>query len=367
VPSEIQRLVDELVTEMRSGSAPAYRAAMKRLADTARAGGPESLRAAVDALAPLLPGLGGDFAMTAVLAGACVEWGASPMALADVLPRRASEAMMLNESVPEFWGKAAPGRPLPEPVSASTGRLVGTLTGATRWRRGVDKNTMTRIALSWFDMEHWLKALITVMRDAGFRAAVPGDVKAELREHAAAVAHRSQSAAWVGALAAVLDDEPLEVIDPRTQRGYALTMSGVGDNGQLHILLADRLVGNPGQGLVAGDRPARSWVEAATGGNPRLGPADPAIRCFRLFDGQGAYVSPEGVPADIGLLDGTRVLVLHPPNGHYALQVGRVFEDMMPNLRLDRILEPAETERRIARLAPAVENDLMAGWRTAPA
>ncbi|MFJ6650774.1 hypothetical protein ACIQPS_34680 [Streptomyces sp. NPDC091290] len=282
------------------------------------------------------------------------------MALVDVLPQRASEAMMLNEVVPEFWEKAARGRSLPEPVSASTHQLVRTLTGLARWRRGVDKNTMTRIAMSWFDMEHWLKALITVMADAAFRAAVADDVKVELREHAAAVAHRSQRAAWVGALAAVLDDEPLIVIDPRTHRGYAVTMSGVGDNGQLHILLADRLVGDPGQGLVAGERPARSWVEAATSGNPRLGPDAPAIRCFRFFDGQGAYIRPEGVPADIGSVDGTRVLVLHPPHGNYAPSVGRVFEHMMPALRLDRILEPLETQRWLAQLAPTVENGLLA-------
>ncbi|MFG2480502.1 hypothetical protein [Streptomyces fagopyri] len=333
---------------------------MNQLADTAREGGPERLTAAVEALAPILVGLGGDFAMTAVLAGACVEWGASPMALADVLPRRASEAMMLNEAVPEFWDKAAHGRPLPEPVSASSPQLVRTLTGLTRWRRGMDKNTMTRMAMSWFDMEDWLKPLITVMADAGFRAAVPDDVKAELREHASAVAHRSRRAAWVDALAAVLDDEPLVVIDPRTRQGYALTMSGVGDNGQLHILLADRLVGDPGQSLVVGDRPSRSWVEAATDGDPHLGPDDPAIRLFRLFDGRGTYIGPEGVPADIEPLDGTRVIVLHPPNGNYALGLGRVFEHMTPTLRLDRILEPAETEHWLARLAPAVENDLMA-------
>ncbi|WP_317442670.1 hypothetical protein [Streptomyces collinus] len=360
MPSEIPRLVGDLVTQMTSGSAPAYRTAMKRLAQAARAGGPETLTATVEALAPLLPGLSGDFAMTAVLAGACVEWGASPMALAEVLPRRASEAMMFNGVVPELWDKAARGRPLPEPESASAEDLVRTLTGPRRWRRGVDRNTMTRIAKSWFDMEDWLKALITVMADADFRAVVPDDVKAELREHAAAVAHRSQRAAWAGALAAVLDEEPLVVVDPRTHQGYALTMSGVGDNGQLHILLADRLVGDPGHGMVAGDRPARSWVEAATSGNPRLSPDAPAIRRFRLFDGQGAYVGPEGVPADIAPLDGTRVLVLHPPNGDYALGVGRVFEHMTPTLRLDRILHPAETKRWLARVAPAVENDLMA-------
>ncbi|MEU1529950.1 hypothetical protein [Streptomyces fagopyri] len=109
-----------------------------------------------------------------------------------------------------------------------------------------------------------------------------------------------------------------------------------------------------------GDRPARSWVEAATGGDPHLGPDDPAIRRFRLFDGKGTYISPEGVPADIEPLDGTRVLILHPPNGNYALSLGRVFEHMTPALRLDRILEPAETEYWLARLAPADENDLMA-------
>ncbi len=337
---------------MKSGSGPGYQSAIARLADHARAGGPERLTAAVEALAPLLPGLGGDYAMTAVLAGACVEWGASPMGLADVLPRRACEAMMLNEAVPELWARAARGRPLPQPVSASTQELVRTLTRATRWRRGADKETRTRIAMSWFDMGFWLKPLITVMTDAAFRAAVPDDVKAELRAHAAAVAHRSQRAAWVHSLASVLDDEHLVVIDPGTQRGYALTMSGIGDNGQLHILLADRLPG--------ADRPARSWVEAATSGDPRLSRDNPAIRAFRLFDGHGNHLSPEGIPADIEPLDGTRVLTLHPPNGTYASATGRVFERMLPTLRLDRPLEPAETEHWLTRLTPAAETDLPA-------
>lgn len=66
------------------------------------------------------------------------------------------------------------------------------------------------------------------------------------------------------------------------------------------------------------------------------------------------------IPADIAPLDGTRVLILRPPNGNYALSLGRVFEHMTPALRLDRILEPAETEHWLARSAHAVENDLMA-------
>jgi hypothetical protein len=345
---------------MRSGSARGYQRALSRLGDTARAGGPASLTAAVEALAPWLPGLAGDFAKTAVLAGACVEWGGSPMALADVLPQRAAEAMMLNGLVPGCWAEAAPGRPLPEQVSASTKQLVQALVTLARPKGRPDKEDMTRIAMSWFDMEDWLKALITVLGHGPFRAAVPTEVKAELREYAAAVADRSQRAAWVRDLAAVLDDEPLVVLNPRARRGYALTMSGVGDNFQLHTLLADRLIGDSDQDMVPGVRPDRSWVEAATDADPYLGPDNPALRRFRLFDGHGAYVCPEGVPADIKPLDGTRVLVLHPPNGDYGMGVGRVFQNMIPTLNLDRVLGPDEAEFWLTSIAPAVENDFMA-------
>jgi hypothetical protein len=318
------------------------------------------LTAAVGALAPWLPGLSGDFAKTAVLTGTCVEWGGSPMALAGVLPQRAAEAMMLNDLVPGCWAEATAGRPLPEPVSASTKQLVQALVTLARRRGRPDKGDMTRIAMSWFDMEDWLKALITVLGDGPFRAAVPTEVKAELREYAAAVADRSQHAAWVRDLAAVLDDEPLVVLDPRARRGYALTMSGVGDNFQLHTLLADRLIGDPDRGLVPGVRPDPSWVEAAIDADPHLGADNPAIRRFRIFDGHGAYVYPEGVPADIKPLDGSRVLVLHPPNGNYGMGVGRVFQNMTPTLILDRVLEPDEAEFWLTRITPGAENDIMA-------
>jgi hypothetical protein len=355
VPLQTQRAVRDLIVQMESGSAPAYQTAMKQLAETAEAEGPEGLTAAVEALAPLLPGLGGDFAMTAVLAGALVEAGGSPMPLVDVLPQRAAEAMMLNAAVPDLWDAATGGRPLPEPESASTRELVRELTRRPWWRRDVDsarRDALTRIAMSWFDMDDWLGALITVMADERFRTAVPDKVKAELREHAAAVADRSQRATWVAVLAAVLDNEPLVVIDPGARRGYALTMSGVAHNGQLYILLADRLIGDPDHGLVAGEAPARRWVEAATSGSPFLGSDTPAMTAFHLLDGHGTHIRADGVPADIEPLDGARVLVLHPLKQQCVMTAGRMFEHMTPALHLDRILERAETESWLIRLAP---------------
>jgi hypothetical protein len=71
-------------------------------------------------------------------------------------------------------------------------------------------------------------------------------------------------------------------------------MSGVGDNSQMHILLAGCPVGDPEQGMVGGERPALSWAEGATGGEPHLGPDTTAIRCFRLFDGQGPTSARRG-------------------------------------------------------------------------
>ncbi|MFG1805666.1 hypothetical protein [Streptomyces sp. NPDC049040] len=358
MPSAISQLVDDLVAQMRSGSGPGFMRALSDLAKAARAGGTETLDATIESLAPWLPSLGGDFAKTAVLAGACVEWGGSPLPLADGLPQRAAQAMMLNAAVPGFWERAAPGRPLPEPVGESTEELKAVL--ATLSWPPDPPDAMEQIALSWHDMEDWLKPMITLLADPAYRAAVPSQVRADLRGHAEEVADRSQLAAWVGQLAAVLDDERLIVLDPRTRRGYVLTMGGVGDNHQLHILLADRLVGDPAEGLVAGERPAPDWVEAATAGDPLLDPTRAAVRAFRLFDGHGAYVAPEGKPSDVRPLDGTRVLVLHPPNGRLSMGNGRVFKHMRPSLSLDGFLTRDEAAFWLGRVAPAVENDLMA-------
>ncbi|MEU5057472.1 MULTISPECIES: hypothetical protein [unclassified Streptomyces] len=353
---QILRLVDELVAQMESGS-DQYQSVMEQLADATQTEEPDGLTAVVEALAPLLPGLAGDFAITAVLAGSCVERGASPMALVDVLPPRAAEALMLNAALPELWDKSTGGRPLPAPSSASADVLIrGLAPRASWWRRrpdGARTEALTRIAMSWFDMDYWLGAMTAVMVDARFRAAVPNDLKTQLREHALAVASRSQEAAWCAVLAAVLDAEELIVVDARSRRVYSLFAGGVGDMGQLYILLADRLIGDPGKGLVAGDRPDGRWVDAATDGPAILDADGPAVPAFRIIDSQGSNLEPESVPADIALLNGKRVLILHPSIDDVVLNVGRMFDRMKPTLYLDRILGPAEAESWLELLTPA--------------
>jgi hypothetical protein len=146
-------------------------------------------------------------------------------------------------------------------------------------------------------------------------------------------------------------------LDHASRRGFHLTMSGVGDNFQLYTLLADRLAGHGQESPFGLESPKPEWVAAAT--DSPLPPTDPILRQFRLFDGLGYYVFPEGHPADIAPLDGTRVVVLHAPLGRYGWTSGRIYLHMTPTLTLDRFLEPAEAADWLARVLPARETDLM--------
>lgn len=356
--SKMERLVGELLARMHEGSVAGFRDALAAAGREARRADGGALTAAVETIAPLVPGMGGVFAKTAVLAGACVEWGGSPVALAPVLPARAAEALQLWSLVPGVWEAAMPGRPLPEPADITMAELMRVFAeeGA---RHGYPREAMERVAMSWFDLDDWLRAIITTLARRDFRDAVSAEDMEKLRSAASEAAERSELAHWVHGLASVLDDEPLIVLDSGTGRGFALTMSGVGDNFQLHTLLADRLIGDPAEGLLPGERPDPAWVRAAATGDPGLGPDNPVMRRFRLFDAQGAYVFPEGVPADIPAVDGVRVIVLHPPKGRFGWANGRVYEHMESALVLDRPLDPRESALWLSRTLPARETDLM--------
>jgi hypothetical protein len=328
----------------------------------ARRSDPATLTAAIEMLVPLLHGVVGVYSKLALLAGTLVEWGGSPLPLCDVLPRRAAAALQLAEIFPGAWQQAAGGEPPADlaAITATRERLVASAAG-----RGIPRQQAELVAWSWFEVMDWGRALITAMTHREFRAAM--EHRDWVRDAARAMADQLETAACVLGLALVLDDEPLVVLDPASGRGFGLTMSGVGDSFQLHTLLADRLSRLPGaqRPLPGLEAPKRGWVKAATDGKLRRPASDPIVRRFRLFDGHGAYVFPEGRPADIQPLDGTRVLVLHPPLAPLGWTGGRFYEHMHPVLTLDRELDPAEAADWLARVAPAVQDDMMA-WGRVP-
>lgn len=360
-PPSLSSLIGDLVRVMEDpDSEPAqFKQALGRVGAVAQGSRPDELTAAIEAMVPLLHGVVGVYSKLALLAGALVEWGGSPLPLRDVLPRRTAAALEMTEIFPRAWAEAAGDAPRPDredlgAIAATRERLV-----AAAGSRGVPAEHANLIAWSWFEVTDWGRALITAMGHREFRVSM--DHRDWVRSTARALAGELDTADCVLGLALVLDGEPLVVLDPASGRGFRLTMSGVGDNFQLHTLLADRLSGRRGvPGLKA---PKRGWVAAATDGEIRRPASDPIFRRFRLFDGHGAYVFPEGRPADIQPLDGTRVLVLHPPLAPLGWTGGRFYEHLSPSLTLDRALDPAEAADWLGRVAPAVENDLMAHGR----
>lgn len=348
-----------MVRTMHDGDLAAFGRALGLVWTEAQACDPSKLTAAVEQLVPFVGRVAGTFAKVAVLAGAFVERGASSLPLREVLPNRAAAAMELYELFPAAWAQASGGRPLPDRTGPPTMTDVVRILADDARRRGNSEDGIQRLALSWFDLKDWLNPMITVMARPEFRIAM--DHRDRVRAAAAAIAKDIEAARWVHGLSLVLDDEPLIVLDPATGRGFRLTISGVGDNFQLHTLLADRLTGPADRGLLAAPPPESAWVAAATDAEPGPFPSTaPILRRFRLFDGSGAYVHPEGRPYDIEPLEGIRVVVVQPAQGNFGWQFGRVYKHMKPTVTLDQVLDPAEAAHWLSRTSPIRDTDLMA-------
>ena len=224
---------------------------------------PDELTAAIGELAPVLARRPeGVFARLALTAGAFVEWGGSALPLAAHAPACALAAMRLRARFSELWPAVAGGRPEPGPEQEPGMADLTGLFAAAAERLALAEREATSIALAWFDARHWVNLMITVMARREFRDAA--GLLPEIGDAAERLGDSVPRAHWLPGLAQVLDDEPVVVIDNATGRGFRLIMSGVGDNFQLHTLLADRLTGDPAHGLLAGERPAPAWVAAAT-------------------------------------------------------------------------------------------------------
>jgi hypothetical protein len=353
--SALDPLVADMQATSRAGDETGFDRCLAGLSAAGRGASAEELTGALEDMAPWLCKLHGLFAKAALLAGAFVEWGGSPLPLAEALPHWVAYKMQLYALFQDVWDRASGGRPLPDQKDLRAMRpAIETMTAAVEHARlpvqGVDQ-----IVATWFDLDDWLKLMITLMGRLEFRAAMAD--RNEVRQSAAAIADTVQAADFVYGLSVVLDGELLVALDHATGHGFHLTMSGIGDNFQLHTLLADRLAGHGQRSPFGLEPPKPEWVASATDAPPLLPLTDPILRRFRLFDGLGYYVFPEGRPADIAPLDGARVVVLHAPLGRYGWSSGRTYQHMTPTLTLDRFMEPAEAAGWLDRVVPAREND----------
>ncbi|MGW5418867.1 hypothetical protein [Streptomyces sp. NPDC003943] len=283
-------------------------------------------------LAALLPALGqGPDSRIAVMAGACVERGADPVACAPAVLDRVRAAFEQAGELAERW--AADGR------GAAPGPDGEGLGNEDYGRYGYGP------IVAWRALPQFEAAGVAVLCSPDVRRSLPdreGHLAA-VRKIAVAAEDRFRFTCLEYALA-VLDDAPIVAVDRATGAGFALRASGIGDNLQLHTLLAHALVGG---GHLPGRPPSAAAVARC---RDRAGTA-PTTGSFGLTGADGAWIPNEGNPYGIPVVDGVRLVVLGPPPYAMRWDAGRLFPRMTGDLVLERVLEPEESAALLAQVA----------------
>ncbi|WP_242885158.1 hypothetical protein [Actinomadura litoris] len=301
---------------------------------------------ALAVLAPVLADVAlGEGPDLAILAGGLMDLGADPGAALEALTARVAECLELAARFPALWDSAG-GAELPSPEDNAQVPVVLDRLNADPDGLALSPVKAGHATEAWFTAATWAQGLLVPLQHREVRDSLPN------RERLTAAAETASgllpAASWVNGLLRVLDDETLIVLHRPTGSGYRLTIGGIGDNFQLHTLLAATLIGG---GHIDGTPPDPEWVAAATDGQPR--PVGGIEGRFNLVDGHGEWIWNEGRPADIPLLDGHRVIVLDPPPYPRAWDTGRVYPLMRPTITLDHVLTPDEAAGWTARIAPA--------------
>ncbi|WP_225826615.1 hypothetical protein [Streptomyces naphthomycinicus] len=269
----------------------------------------------------------GPRATVAVIVGACVERGADAAACGPhVLAGLAATLDGVRECC-ERW-EATGGGELPDPEAEEPAPHLFERVG-------------DEAAVAWLTLSQWEMASVAMLSHAAVRTSLGPDTRARLFQALRSVEEASGHDFKCLAYALLVLDEPLVVLHRPTGTGYAMRMTGIGDNFQLHTLLADVLVGG---GHLPGRAPT---AEEAAVCRDQPGQV-PTTGAFNLVTPSGDWVWNEGTPSDIPAVDGVRLLVLDPPPYDRGWPAGRFFPHMTGDLVLERVLDPEEAGRLLA-------------------
>jgi len=282
--------------------------ALQRMAAATRGASPrevdEALAQLLTVLATIRFGKGADLAK---LAGAMTDFGTGATVVLPVLVERAAEAMEQAARFARAYGDAFGGLPDagdPELIAPTITRAADT---APQW--GMTQREGIGLVEAWFTGGDWVQPVLYLAQRKDMRVVLPQ--RERLTAAIDAVREHIGTAHWLYGLLRVLDDAPLVVLHRPDGRGYRVIISGIGDNFQLHTLLAARLIGGQSQGLLAGTPPSPAEIAAASDGAD-LTPPGGLTGCFNLVDAYGKWIWNEGRPSDIPRLESEHVVVLDP-------------------------------------------------------
>ncbi|CAL9648184.1 hypothetical protein [Streptomyces sp. enrichment culture] len=287
-------------------------------------------------LAALLPAFPptGPRSMLATMAGFCVERGAEPAACAEpILDGTHRDLLDAQEFARRWTAAGGAGDELPEADE-------NIIDDALLARLGGEAHEALRLALAWCSVEQWQPpALAVLCRSTEVRRRHASALLPACRDLAALKQHDLKCLAHA---LAILDDEPLVVLHRPTGTGFEVRIGGIGDNFQLQTLLAHVLVGG---GHVPGTAPSAESVRLATDPAPAQGrTAAVATGSFELLAPDGQRIWNEGLPDDIPVVAGHRLLVLDEPMYARSWNADRFFPMLPGKAELTRVLSADEVQ-----------------------
>jgi hypothetical protein len=355
----LSRFCDEITDALAASDQQRLAAATRSLAAATPQAAPDDVQDAMARLARILATIRFDRGVDLVrLVGAMTDYGPLPRELLPVLVRRATEVMELAARFATIYGVDAESLPDPadpglvQPVMTRLHDILDKPVAAPPLPGMPDLPATTdaapALAEAWFTSNGWVRPLLYLLQRKDVRASLPE--RARLLAVTEAVAGQFDAAHWLRGLLLVLDDEVLVVLHRLTGRGHRVTISGIGDNFQLHTLLAANLIGDESRGMIPGPPPTPAEIAAASDGE--LTPPGGIKGNFNLVDAYGKWIWNEGRPVDIPRLEGTRVVVIDPPPYERMWNAGRAYPLMRPTVTVDEILPVAETARWLSMVKP---------------
>jgi hypothetical protein len=172
----------------------------------------------------------------------------------------------------------------------------------------------------------------------------------------------------------LIDNEPLLVLHPKAKKGFIVEFEGVSSLNQLDVLLADKIIGDPNQGLLEGKKPDLAVVQAFsinpgskslvasmafelcnytglispdTIGNPWKG-------TLNILGADGSkWLDHECVPVDIKKLGNQRILLIDNAVINRTMNGQKTFPKMIASLNLIKILSEEQVSFWINKIMVA--------------
>lgn len=186
--------------------------------------------------------------------------------------------------------------------------------------------------------------------------------KKRLGEKVAFVGAYNQGCYWIGKLFTVLFDEPVVVIDIDKKIGFKGKMNGVVDNYQLQHLLMGMPFLNDGETSISeedlavvngeGEQKAEGSIESKWNMyNLELCEQDNWQQIVNNTDNpsqsielRNTWIWGEGIPADISIHNGYRVILLGLPSYSRSSPLQRTFKNLKADIEIENELSPDEID-----------------------